>query len=75
MPIKSLIIDPQTGRQASVEDSEEKNALVLQTRLTRIPPKRRNGKNTMAGKKRNRTQEKTTKTKEKTISERIRSLS
>lgn len=32
MPIKSVIIDPGTGKQAAVVDSEEKNALVVATR-------------------------------------------
>lgn len=32
MPVKSLIIDPRTGRCASIENGEEKNALVVATR-------------------------------------------
>ena len=32
MPVKTLITDPETGRQAAVVDTEEKNALVVATR-------------------------------------------
>jgi hypothetical protein len=36
MPVKSLIIDPKTGIQASVVDGEEKNALVVAIRPLKV---------------------------------------